>query len=397
MAPCGRAGLRREFVVRRRVLVAHPYIGIVGGGNAVAAWAMQALRGEFQVTLATLGPVDCEALNRSFGTCLQESDFAIQIAPRRYRTLLRWVPTAGAQMEIALTTRWARELDARERFDVLLSTHNEMDFGRAGLQYVHYPWAYLPRPEAELRWFHQIPGLLAVYRGLCVQVAGGTIQGSRVNLSLANSQFVAAKLKQVYGVDAEILYPPVPGKYPDIPWEQRRSAAVAIGRMHHIKRWDLVVEIVDLVRRRGLDLGLTLINQPDALEYGRRIAAMAASRPWFRILTGLTRDQLAQEVALHRYGIHAMQDEHFGIAVAEILRAGCVPFVHDSGGPVEIVGGHKELRFRTAEEGAGALAAVIGDAALRERLRGLLAKQRERFSTEIFCDSLLRAVRKHCG
>jgi glycosyltransferase involved in cell wall biosynthesis len=358
---------------------------------------MQALRGEFQVTLATLGPVDCEALNRSFGTCLQESDFAIQIAPRRYRTLLRWVPTAGAQMEIALTTRWARELDARERFDVLLSTHNEMDFGRAGLQYVHYPWAYLPRPEAELRWFHQIPGLLAVSRGLCVQVAGGTIQGSRVNLSLANSQFVAAKLKQVYGVDAEILYPPVPGKYPDIPWEQRRSAAVAIGRMHHIKRWDLVVEIVDLVRRRGLDLGLTLINQPDALEYGRRIAAMAASRPWFRILTGLTRDQLAQEVALHRYGIHAMQDEHFGIAVAEILRAGCVPFVHDSGGPVEIVGGHKELRFRTAEEGAGALAAVIGDAALRERLRGALAKQREQFSTEIFCDSLLRAVRKHRG
>jgi glycosyltransferase involved in cell wall biosynthesis len=397
MAPCGRAGLRRGSVVRRRVLVAHPYVGIVGGGNAVAAWALQALREEFQVTLATLGPVDCAALNRSFGTSLQESDFSIRIAPRRYFTLLRCVPTAGAQVEIALTTRWARELDAKERFDVLLSTHNEMDFGRAALQYVHFPWAYLPRPEAELRWFHQIPGVLAAYRGFCQQVAGGSIQGSRANLSLANSQFVAAKIKQVYGVDAEILYPPVPGSYPDIPWEQRRSSAVAIGRMHHIKRWELVVEIVDRVRSRGVDLGLTLINQPDAVDYGRRIAALAANRPWFRILTGLTREQLAQEVAQHRYGIHAMEEEHFGIAVAEILRAGCIPFVHDSGGPVEIVGGQKELRFRTADEGAGAIAAVLGDAALRDRLRGFLGKQRERFSTEIFCESLLQTVRKHGG
>jgi glycosyltransferase involved in cell wall biosynthesis len=166
--------------------------------------------------------------------------------------------------------------------------------------------------------------------------------------------------------------------------------------MHHIKRWELAVEIVDLVRSRGIDLGLTLINQPDAVEYGRRITAMAASRPWFRILTGLTREQLTQEVAQHRYGIHTMEEEHFGIAVAEILRGGCVPFVHDSGGPVEIVGGQRELRFRTAEEGAGALAAVIADAALRDRLRSVLAAQRERFSAEMFCGSLQRVVRKHC-
>jgi glycosyltransferase involved in cell wall biosynthesis len=382
--------------MRRRVLMAHPHVGIVGGGNAVAAWALEALREEFEVTLATLGPVDHEALNRSFGTSLQERDFAIRIASRSYLALLRCVPTSGAQMEIALTTRWVRELDARERFDVLLSTQNEMDFGRAGLQYVHYPWAYLPRPDGEVRWFHQVPGVLASYRGLCQRIAGGTVQGSRVNLSLANSQFVADRIKQVYGVDAEILHPPVPGNYPGIPWEQRRSAAVAIGRMHHIKRWELAVEIVDLVRSRGIDLGLTLINQPDAVEYGRRITAMAASRPWFRILTGLTREQLTQEVAQHRYGIHTMEEEHFGIAVAEILRGGCVPFVHDSGGPVEIVGGQRELRFRTAEEGAGALAAVIADAALRDRLRSVLAAQRERFSAEMFCDSLQRVVRKHC-
>jgi glycosyltransferase involved in cell wall biosynthesis len=379
------------------VLVAHPYIGIVGGGNVVAAWALQALREEFEVILATLGPVDCPALNRNFGTSLRESDFDLRIAPARYRSLLRLVPTQGALMEIAVTTRWARSLAARERADVLLSTHNEMDFGRPGLQYVHYPWSYFPRPDIEMQWFHHIPGVLAGYRGLCQLVAGGSIEGRGLNLSLANSRFVAGKIKQVYGVNSEILYPPVPGSFPGVPWQERRSAAVAIGRMHPVKRWEMAVEIVDLARSRGVDIGLTLINQPDSIDYGRRIAGMAAGRSWFRLLTGITREQLAAEVARHRYGIHAMEDEHFGIAVAEMVRAGCIPFVHDSGGPVEIVGAHRELRFRTVEEGAAALQTVMQDSALQERLRGALAQQCKRFSVEAFCESLLRVVRRQCG
>jgi alpha-1,2-mannosyltransferase len=35
-----------------------------------------------------------------------------------------------------------------------------------------------------------------------------------------------------------------------------------------------------------------------------------------------------------------MVGEHFGISVGEAMAAGCVPVVHDSGGPREIVGGY---------------------------------------------------------
>jgi glycosyltransferase involved in cell wall biosynthesis len=162
--------------------------------------------------------------------------------------------------------------------------------------------------------------------------------------------------------------------------------------MHHCKRWDTAAEIVDLARSRGIDLGLTLITQPDDLEYGRRIAALAATRPWLRLLSDLAREQLAEEVAHHRYGIHTMEFEHFGIAVAEIVRAGCIPFVHDSGGPEEIVAGRPELRFRDAAQGAAALAAVVTDSALQDRLRTVLAAQSNLFSAEAFCQSLLRVV-----
>jgi glycosyltransferase involved in cell wall biosynthesis len=382
---------------RPRVLVAQPYLGASGGGNVVAAWTLEALREEFDVALATLGPVDHASMNRNLGTSLREEDFTIHIAPRRYTNILRFVPTAGAQLEIALTTRWARELDARQHFDAVMSTQNEMDFGRPGVQYVHYPWAYLPRPEIELRWFHRIPGALAGYRGFCGLVSQGTIEGAGRNVSLANSTFVARKVKDYYGTDAEVVYPPVPGRFPDIPWEERQQAAVAVGRMNPCKRWEIVVAMVDLVRERGVELALTLINTPDDPEYGRRIARMAESRPWFRILTGLTREELAHEVALHRYGIHAMKEEHFGIAVAEMVRAGCIPFVHDSGGPVEIVGGLRELRFQDVADGAGALSAVAGDRELTGRLREALAHQKEMFSVERFCDSLREVMRRQCA
>ena len=382
---------------RPRVLVAQPYLGANGGGNVVAAWTLEALRGEFEVTLATLGAVDYASVNRNLGTSLQDRDFQVHVVPGRYSSLLGYIPTQGAQLEIALTTRWARELDAREHFDAVMSTQNEMDFGRPGVQYVHYPWAYLPRPEIELRWFHRIPGILAGYRRFCGWLSQGTIEGSGCNLTLANSTFVARKVKEYYGTEPEVVYPPVPGHFPDIPWKERRLSAVAIGRMHPCKRWEMAVEVVDRVRERGIELGLTLINQPTDREYGRRIARMAERRPWFRILTGLTREELAREVALHRYGIHTMEEEHFGIAVAEMVRAGCIPFVHDSGGPVEIVGGLRELRFQDAAEGAGRLAAVFGDAALTERLAAAMARQKQLFSAERFCESLRAVVRRLCG
>ena len=359
----------------------------------MAAWALQALRDDFAVTLATLTPVDCAGLNRNFGTSLRESDFTVRLAPASFQWLYPRLPIPGGQVRIALTNRWARRLDARERFDILLSTNNEMAFGRPGLQYIHFPWAYLPRPDIEMQWIHRVPGMLGAYRGLSQWIAGGSARQTRINCSLANSQFVAGKIREWYGMESTVLYPPVPGDFPDVPWTERRSDVLAIGRMHPVKRWEMAVEIMERARSGGADCGLTLIHPRENSEYARKISEMAESRPWFRLLTDLTRDQLVKEAAQHRFGLHTMEEEHFGIAVAEMVRAGCLPLVHDSGGPVEIVAWQNELRFRSVAEGAEKLARVREDAALQERLRTVLGKQRELFSTERFCDSLSDIMR----
>lgn len=375
-----------------RVLIAHPFVHSAGGGNAVAAWALQALRSRCNLTLATLGPMDYAKVNESFGTSLGQGDFRVAIAPRSYRTALRWFPTPGALLECSLLARHARNLDRQERYDLLLGTQNEVDFGRRGLQYVHYPWMYLPRPDAEMRWFHKLPLTLRTYRRLCRWLARGTYDGLRRNLFLANSRFVAERIRQVYDAESVILYPPVPGVFPEVPWVERSFGLIAVGRIHGCKRWDMVVRIVDELRRYGHALSLTLAGHRDDPAHGAYLESLAASRPWFRLIYDLSRTELANLIAGHRYGIHTMENEHFGIAPAEMQRAGCITFVHNSGGPVEIVGGDERLTFSTVEDAVEKIGRVLADPSLESDLRAYVALQRGRFTTERFCSSLCEIV-----
>jgi hypothetical protein len=102
---------------------------------------------------------------------------------------------------------------------------------------------------------------------------------------------------------------------------------------------------------------------------------------------------MVQEVARHRYGLHTMENEHFGIAPAELQRAGCIMFVHRSGGPMEIVGRREELMFNDAAEGCERICRVARDSAAQDELRRFAAERAECFSEERFCSELRGYVR----
>lgn len=396
MASVGRVSsagtVRSKVVDLPRILVVHPRLRTLGGGNLLAAWTLQALSSEFNVSLATLEPVDYTALNVTFGTSLRNGDFDVHLPPPGYQRILRSMPTAGALLDICMAMRWAQDVDRRERYDILFGTSNEMDFHRRGVQYIHYPWFYLPRPEFEMRWFHRIPGVLGMYRRSCLALARATPSGLRRNLMLANSQYVAGQIRKAHGTGAQVVYPPVPGDFVELPLERRRMAAAAVGRVHRSKRWDMAVDIVESVRRRGHDLTLTLIGHGEDTAYAAQLEALAVTRPWFRFLRDVSRAQLLTELSQHRYGIHPMRDEHFGIAPAELQRAGCIPFVHNSGGQVEIVGGDARLTFDSTDDAAERIARVIENPALEHELCGQVAERKNWFTAERFCDSVREIV-----
>jgi glycosyltransferase involved in cell wall biosynthesis len=376
----------------KRVLVAHPRVTGHGGSNGVAAWILQALIEDCDVSVATLQPVNCEALNRSWGTSLRTGDFRVHVAPPRYQRLLRSFPAPGALLELSLTVRLARALDQRHRYDVLFGTNNEADFGRRGINYVHHPWVYLPRPDVEMHWYHRIPGVLLGYRVLCQRISRATNDGLRRNLSIANSAFIAGRIRDVHGIDSLVVFPPITSDFPAIAWEQREAAVVAVGRIDECKRWEMAVDIVEEVRRRGHELALTVIGHCDDGAYEARLQRLAATRPWFRLRKDLTREELQVAVASHRYGIHTMEEEHFGMGAAEILAAGCLLFAHNSGGPVEILGGDDRLLFDDVNDAARKIENVLSSAPLAAELRQQLDAQRHHYSAEKFCGTIRQIV-----
>ncbi|MDQ6704874.1 MAG: glycosyltransferase [Acidobacteriota bacterium] len=377
----------------KRVLVVHPYLAPAGGSNVVAAWALQALREEFEVGLATLRPVDVDAVNRSFGTSLRKGDFQTFLAPSHFQFLLRAIKNPGALLDCQLTVRLAQNLDRRQRFDVLISTHNEVDFGRRGIQYVNLPNAYLPRPSDSKRFSHYIPGLHRTFRAFCFAVGRYSGGGLRRNLFLADSGNIARQIREQYGVDSKILYPPVAGAFPAIPWAERRSGFIAVGRIARSKCWHVAVEILDRLRAQGHVLTLSLIGHREDDAYEADLRRLSETRPWFRLAHNLSREELVREIASHRYGIHTMPDEHFGIGPAEILSAGCLPFVHNSGGPAEIVG-HPQLTFETVEDAIEKIGRVLGNPEFEAELLKHAAKRRVQFTSDVFCTSLRDIVRR---
>jgi hypothetical protein len=105
----------------------------------------------------------------------------------------------------------------------------------------------------------------------------------------------------------------------------------------------------------------------------------------------LSRAALAALVARQRYGIHGMLEEHFGMAPAEMVRAGCLVWVPDGGGQVEIVADPR-LTYTSVDDAIAKIVRTLRDPHEEATLRKHLAAQAPRFSAERFMAQVRTAV-----
>jgi glycosyltransferase involved in cell wall biosynthesis len=374
----------------RRALVIDPGLNSPGGGTCVAAHALAALRRDFEVTLLSWHPVDFAPVNAAFGTDLAQSDFRLVRVPDWWRHGLRLSPLPLTLVMGSLLQRRARALLGRECFDLVVSTTNEVDVGVRAVQYVHYPWAYYPRPDSDYRWYHARP-LVRLYRAVAICIGGATDAGIARNLTLVNSAWTARRFRDWYGGDAQVLHPPVPVDRSPLPLSERADTFACIGRMSPEKDVLGVIDILAEVRRRGHPVSLAICGQRQVRAYERQVLeAVAARRDWISIAFELPRAQLLEQVARCRFGIHGMVGEHFGIAVAEMVRLGCVCLAHADGGPAEILGGDASLLYTSPADAVTKICHLLEDPDVLARARAGLEKQASLFSVERFSDEFRR-------
>jgi glycosyltransferase involved in cell wall biosynthesis len=375
----------------KRILFIPFDLNHLGGGSAVAAWALQALAAHHEISILTWEPADVRIANRHFGTSLNHGEFRWFTINSFLRRTMSLVPLPLGHLKRQILYREAKQLDAVEHFDVVFGAMGEIDVGVRAIQYIHYPWAHWPRPESELRWYHISP-LVRAYRRISTLIAGHDTRRVVRNLTLANSDWTGRVFEECYGVRPRTVYPPVPGGFPEVPFEQRARAFTCIGRIAPEKKLEDIIRILAAVRARGHEIRLQIIGHVDSPAYMKRIAGAASDRAWVSYHHDMPREEMMRLIMRNRYAIHGMTEEHFGIAPAELQRAGCITYVPNSGGPPEIVGRDERVVYHSIDDAVEKIDRMLADPELESVLRQDVELRRLQFTEQRFMDEILEIV-----
>ena len=377
-----------------KVAIVHPQL-CSGGSEARVLWGIEALKRDFDVTLITGGVVDLDRLNAYYGTSLGPREFSIRTV-RMPLGLHRSAKFAG--LRGAFFQRYVRRV--APEFDLMISAYNPCDFGLPGIQFIadfgfvkEWRDQLHPSLKTHKRWWYGDSPLRRAYLGLCQRIAPVDPAAWKQNLTVANSDWSANLLRREFGIEARTIYPPVATEFPSVPWEKKENGFVCVGRVVPEKRMDSVVRILDKVRQAGHEVHLHILGGLDDSTLGVTLLRMAVQRGWIR-LEGRTFGQRKIDLmAGHRFGINACENEAFGIAPAELVKAGAITFVPASGGQTEIVN-HPALIYQDEDDAAQKICLILDSPALSGTVRQHLAGQAQKFSAQAFCAAFRDTVKE---
>ena len=263
---------------------------------------------------------------------------------------------------------------------MLISAYNAADLGKKTIQYIH--------------WVKVLEG-----NQWCEKISDFSIAQLKKNPSLSNSQVVREAVKKAYGIDSTVLYPPVVLNVPDELRIEKENAFICSGRITEAKQPDQVIKILKQVRAQGFDVKLHLTGGGGgayALKYERSIKKLAVENAdWITLYENLAYADYVKVVARCKYGIH-YKKEPFGISIAEMVKAGAIPFVRSQGGQVEIVGAqNQDLFFENEEEAIAKIVSVLSTPKRQSTLLKALEKQKQQFSTQRFMAEMIKFVDDH--
>ena len=376
----------------KRILLAERSLDPPGGARGLAAWMTEALKHEYRLTLLTWARPDLEAVNRFFGTDLHDSDFTLELM-RPWAARLAAMPPPG---RMTLLRHLYLVSCARRRaasFDAVIGTNNEADVGPRGIQYFHFP-RFIDRPKFNSQWRHRAAApAMRAYQAASRLVTGFSVERMRRNLTMVNSDFTGRLVREVHGIETVTVYPPAVGTFPDTPWNERKNGFVCVGRIAREKRIEVVIDILAAVRQAGDNVRLHLVGTGDASGYAASIRRLIeANASWVHLHEDLSRAQLVDLITANRYGIHGMLGEPFGMAVAELVSGGCITFVPDSGGPVEIVGNDQRLMYSSREDAVAKILRALREPEYQAALHRSVVARKDMFSSQRFVTRIRKVI-----
>ncbi len=316
-----------------KVLIAHADLRANGGAESYAL----AIRDRLLAAGHTVGLLDI-------------TGHAPPDAPHSDPALFRLGRMAGLRRftlwKYALVCRILPRLAADYDYTVL-SFGEGPDVPCPSLHIRHAPAVFSSHPDllAVLGARKPTMQLRRLYAWACRQVAGVKSVNPAPARTIANTQWTAKQALTHCNIsNPVVLYPKVaPTKHAPSNVRREPYHMITIGRIVPNKRLEDAISVLDQLITHGLPATLQIVGRADSA-YATRFLRRYQNHPGLILNPNADRATLMQALTRARVGIHPYRSEHFGIAVAEMICAGVVPLVHNSGGVCELVQ-DPELRF----------------------------------------------------
>lgn len=371
-----------------RILIVQRSLRPPGGGNAVAAWIVDALAGTHEVATLTEQRWSAADTNAFYGTAIPVGRVTQHLVPVQWRWLAGLRDGRLTRLRSASVYGASRRL--ADRYDLMITAEYYAVFARPGIQYVQFPAPLRPVPQ-------RLPPIVSAYFALCERLLGGRWVDAARNTTLANSQWTADGIRRAGELPNPIVcYPPVLDPGAGAPWADRHDTFLCLGRFDASKRIEMSIAIVRAARARSIpNARLVIVGSPVDPAYTASLRRLAGGEAWIEFREDLPRAELEALMGRSRYGIQAMVDEHFGMATAEMTRAGCLVFAHRSGGTQEVLNHEAALLWTTAADAATRIAHLAVQAPEQiEALRSRLRENARQFSVESFIERLRAIVER---
>jgi glycosyltransferase involved in cell wall biosynthesis len=215
------------------------------------------------------------------------------------------------------------------------------------IHYVHNPYEHVPDPSDPIVKLFTLITNRYIIKG-----------NDFSDAVLANSNSTRKQcIKRWNRNDCTVLYPPI--KIDEIATyissssssSSRDDICIVLSRLSPEKKIELAIEAFNTKVLNNKQLLIIGYLSRENKNYYQRLRDLSKRNQNIKILPNLRRNAVFPLLFKAKILFHPMPNEHFGIAIIEAMAAGCLPVVHASGGPLEIVeNGRYGLIYRDLSE-----------------------------------------------